>query len=123
MYCALWGVGEEDPTSSRRQWLERYAGALRRSLARATRPCRSLWTSGFSMGSRSARRRRRIYPAAVSRSRRRPRGDRGVAGDNPRENRPPHDYTLETFGYTREVIEREFAGYRARFIVKRGDSA
>jgi hypothetical protein len=23
---------------------------------------------------------------------------------------------METFGYTREVIEREFAAYRARFI-------
>jgi hypothetical protein len=23
---------------------------------------------------------------------------------------------METFGYTREAIEREFAGYRARFV-------
>jgi hypothetical protein len=35
---------------------------------------------------------------------------------NPREHRPPHEYTRESFGYTREAIEREFAAYRARFV-------
>jgi hypothetical protein len=45
---------------------------------------------------------------------------RAWALKNPREHRPPHEYTLETFGYTREAIEREFAAYRARFITRAG---
>ena len=48
----------------------------------------------------------------------------GIAGErmaawvakNPREHRPPHEYAMETFGYTRETLLREFAGYRARFV-------
>jgi hypothetical protein len=35
---------------------------------------------------------------------------------NPREHRPPHEYAMETFGYTRAALEREFAAYRARFV-------
>jgi hypothetical protein len=35
---------------------------------------------------------------------------------NPREHRPPHEYAMETFGYTRESLAREFAAYRARFV-------
>jgi hypothetical protein len=41
---------------------------------------------------------------------------------NPREHRPPHEYAMETFGYTRETLEREFAEYRARFVAGAGDA-
>ena len=67
---------------------------------------------------------RRIY-AAVGR-RLAPAAEAAMAAwvaKNPREHRPPHEYTMETFGYTREAIEREFAEYRERFITKRGESA
>ena len=36
------------------------------------------------------------------------------------EHRPPHEYAMETFGYTREALEREFAEYRARFVMGAG---
>ena len=36
---------------------------------------------------------------------------------HPREGRPPHAYTLEGFGFTREELERRFARYRERHIV------
>ena len=38
---------------------------------------------------------------------------------NPREGRPPHEYTLEQFGFTRAGIEEDFAEYRRRFVVGR----
>ena len=41
--------------------------------------------------------------------------------ENRRDKRPPHDYSLEEFGYTRELICARFADYRRRFGF--GDSA
>jgi hypothetical protein len=35
--------------------------------------------------------------------------------ENRRDKRPPHDYTLEEFGYTRARLCDAFAAYRARF--------
>ncbi len=35
---------------------------------------------------------------------------------NRRELRPPHEYTLEQFGFSDEGLKRQFAAYRARFI-------
>lgn len=40
---------------------------------------------------------------------------------HPREGRPKHEYTLEQFGFTREDIERRFAGYRERHILPFAD--
>ena len=36
--------------------------------------------------------------------------------DNRREDREPHNYTLEQFGFTREGLERDFADYRSTFL-------
>ena len=36
---------------------------------------------------------------------------------DPREGRPPHEYTLEQFGFTRPGIEEYFAEYRRRFVL------
>ena len=38
---------------------------------------------------------------------------------NARDKRAPHEYALETFGFTREQLERDFAAYRERFILPR----
>jgi len=35
---------------------------------------------------------------------------------NKRETRPPHDYTLDEFGFTEAGLKAQFARYRARFI-------
>ena len=35
---------------------------------------------------------------------------------NRRELRPPHEYTLEEFGFTEEALKRQFRVYRERFI-------
>lgn len=39
--------------------------------------------------------------------------------DNAREKRPPHRYTFETFGLTKDDLERRFADYRDRYILPR----
>ncbi len=39
--------------------------------------------------------------------------------ENAREKRPSHRYDFETFGLSREDLERRFADYRERFIVAR----
>ena len=36
--------------------------------------------------------------------------------DNRREDRDPHHYTLEQFGFSREGLERDFAEYRSMFM-------
>jgi len=36
--------------------------------------------------------------------------------DNRREDRDPHRYTLEQFGFTRAGLERDFADYRSTFL-------
>jgi hypothetical protein len=36
---------------------------------------------------------------------------------NPREKRPPHEYTLAEYGYTREGLAADFAEYRERHIL------
>ena len=35
---------------------------------------------------------------------------------NSREDRPPHEYTLEMFGFTEEALSEKYAAYRERFI-------
>lgn len=42
--------------------------------------------------------------------------------DNRRDKRQAHSYSLEEFGYTREVICKAFAGYRERFILGRAEA-
>ena len=121
MYLALWGLATEkpDPLEVGRQCLERYAGALRRCLAvRETLPADRFVDVDYRAVARDpVTEVRRIY-TAVGRTLT-PEAEaamRAWVAKNPREHRPPHEYTMETFGYTREAIEREFAAYRARFI-------
>jgi len=121
MYLALWGLGAEhpDPLEVGRQCLDRYAGALRRCLAvRERLPAERFVDVSYREVARDPLGAvRRIYAAAGRKLG--PEAEASMKGwvaKNPREHRPPHEYTMETFGYTREAIEREFAAYRARFI-------
>ncbi|MAG33760.1 MAG: sulfotransferase [Deltaproteobacteria bacterium] len=38
-------------------------------------------------------------------------------GENAREDRPPHEYSLEMFGFTERGLEEKYAKYRERFII------
>jgi hypothetical protein len=120
MYLALWGLATEkpDPLEVGRQALERYAGALRRCLAARERlPAERFADVSYREVARDpVGAVRRIYASfgrALS-----PAAESAMAAwvaKNPREHRPPHEYAMETFGYTREELAREFADYRARF--------
>jgi hypothetical protein len=121
MYLALWSLGAEqpDPLEVGRQCLERYAGALRRCLAARERlPAERFVDVPYREVARDPLGAvRRIYAAAGRKLT--PEAEAAMkswVAENPREHRPPHEYAMETFGYTREAIEREFAAYRARFI-------
>ena len=121
MYYALWGLAAEkpDPLVVGRQCLERYAGALRRCLAlRDAMPAERFVDVSYREVARDPLGSvRRIY-ARVGRDLS-PKAERAMAAwvaKNPREHRPPHEYAMETFGFTHEAIEQEFAGYRARFV-------
>jgi len=121
MYLALWGLAAEkpDPLEVGRQCLERYAGALRRCLAvRDRMPAERFVDVSYRDVARDPLGAvRRIYAAAGRQLA--PEAEAAMAAwvaRHPREHRPPHEYAMETFGYTREAIEREFAAYRARFI-------
>jgi hypothetical protein len=41
------------------------------------------------------------------------------ASENRRENRPPHEYTMEKFGFSEEQLAADFRAYRDRFILPR----
>jgi hypothetical protein len=121
MYFALWGLATEKPDALEigRQCLDRYAGTQRRCLAaREHLPAEAFVDVRYRDVARDPIAAvRRIYeaverpltPAAEA-------AMRAWVEANPREHRPPHEYSMETFGLTREAIEREFADYRARFI-------
>lgn len=126
MYLALWGLATEkpDPLEVGRQCLERYAGALRRCLAARERlPAERFVDVSYREVARDPLGAvARIYAAAGRKLT--PEAESAMTSwvaKNPREHRPPHEYAMETFGYTRELIEREFAAYRARFI-RTGDA-
>jgi len=125
MYYALWGLAAEkpDPREVGRQCLERYAGALARCLAaRDAMPAdRFVDVSYRAVARDPVGEVRRIF-ASVGRPLT-PEAEaamRAFVAKNPREHRPPHEYAMETFGYTREGIEQAFAAYRARFITNPG---
>jgi hypothetical protein len=124
-YLALWGLAAEkpDPLEVGRQCLERWSGALARCLeVRAKLPAdRFVDVSYRDVARDPVGEVRRIY-AALGRALA-PEAERAMrawAAENPREHRPPHEYAMETFGYTRAQLEREFAAYRARFITRAG---
>jgi len=45
------------------------------------------------------------------------------AAENRRQDRPPHEYTLEEFGFTEEGIRRDFAEYREAYVLPRTEGS
>jgi hypothetical protein len=48
-----------------------------------------------------------------------PADEAAIAGwlaENPRDKRPPHIYDLETYGLTEDLLKRDFARYRAKYL-------
>ena len=120
MYSSLWRLATDqvDEREVGRQCRERYAWALGRCLAVRRRLPRDrfLDVAYADVVSDPLAQVRRIYefaersftPAAEA-------ALEDFSRDHPREQRPPHAYTLQRFGYTAEGIAADFADYRARF--------
>lgn len=121
-YSALWALNqsEVDYAEVGRQCQQRFGWALRRCLeARARCGDAGFVDAWFAdIGRNPMGELQRMYSAAGLQW-----GAENEAAmqqwlrDNAREKRPPHEYTLQKFGLTREGIEAEFAAYRERFIL------
>lgn len=101
-----------------RHWCDKFARSLTRAIAvRAQHPKQFIDVLYAESASDSAGAIERVYDrlgialddhtrAAMDRWRQ----------DNRREDRDPHLYTLEQFGFTRQGLERDFADYRSTFL-------
>jgi hypothetical protein len=124
MNYALWRLAADDPdpVAVGRQWGEKFRAALERCMElRDSRfPDRfvDVWYRDVQRDPMAEVRRiyawlgRTLTPEAEA-------GMRRWLVDNARDKRAPHRYDLATFGFTREQLERDFAAYRARFILGR----
>jgi hypothetical protein len=121
MYFSLWGLNTDapDPLEIGRQVLDRYGRAAERGVELRERlPADRFLDVSYRDVARDpigvvrgiyARIGRALSPAAEG-------AMRAWVEKNPREHRPPHEYSAEKFGLTREAIERGTARYRARFL-------
>ena len=124
MTLSLWRLAADDPdpVAIGREWGGWFRSALQRCLElRESRyPDRfvDVWYKDALRDPIAEVRRiyafvgRELEPVAEERMRRWLR-------DNSRDKRAPHEYSMDSFGFTREQIERDFAAYRARFILNR----
>jgi len=124
MIHALWSLASDrvDAREIGRQWNAKMAHALAHCLAVRDRHPERFVDVWFRDAVRDpVGEARRIYDAAgLVITADADAAMRRFVATNPREGRPPHQYTLEEFGLTRAGIERDFAAYRARFITGRG---
>jgi hypothetical protein len=120
MNYALAGMGSDavDARTLGRHWCDKFARSLQRALAvRAQHPDQFIDVLYADSASDPMGTVERIY------------GRLGIAlnehthaamaqwlQDNRREDRNPHVYTLEQFGFTRQGLERDFADYRSTFL-------
>lgn len=123
MITALWVLVAEhvDPKTVARLWNARMAQALERCLAvRDRHPDRFLDVWFLDAVKDPVAQARRIYDAAgMAFTPEVEAAMRAFMATNPREGRPPHQYTLEEFGLKAEGIARDFDAYRRRFILNR----
>jgi hypothetical protein len=124
MIHAVWILASDsvDPREVGRQWNDKMATALKRCLrAREQHPDRFIDVWYTDAVKDPIGEVRRIYefigfpfPTLAENAM------RDYVARKPREERPPHHYTLEQFGLTEASITRDFAEYRRRFILARG---
>jgi hypothetical protein len=110
-----------DPQEVARQWSAKMARALHRCLdVRDRHPDRFLDVWFLDAVRDPVGQARRIYEVAgLPFTPEAEHAMRAFLTTNPREGRPPHQYTLEEFGLTEAGIARDFADYRRRFILDR----
>lgn len=120
MYCSLWRLATDvvDEHEVGRQCLERFAWALDRCLEarRHLPPERFLDVSYADLVADPLEAVRRIHAfAGRELSEDAEAALRRAVSEHARENRPPHRYTRERFGFSDDGLARHFAAYRSRF--------
>jgi hypothetical protein len=121
MYFSLWGLNTDapDPLEIGNQVLDRYARAAERSIVlREAIPSERIVDVSYRDVARDPVGTVRTIYAAIGRALT-PEAEaamRAWVAKNPREHRPPHEYSAEKFGLSRERIERACPRYRARFV-------
>jgi len=115
---ACMGSDSVDARALGRHWCDKFARSLERAIAvRAQHPNRFIDVLYTATASDPAGTIQRIYDHLGL-----PLDDQTREAmdqwqqDNRREDREPHHYTLEQFGFTRAGLERDFAGYRSTFL-------
>jgi hypothetical protein len=128
MYFSLWSLNTDapDPVEIGKQVLDRYARAAERSMElRELIPAERIVDVSYRDVARDPvgtvraiydRIGRALTPQAEA-------AMRAWVAKNPREHRPPHEYSAEKFGLTRERIERATPRYRARFVLGDANAA
>jgi hypothetical protein len=124
MYSTLWKIGSDDVdlAAAGRQCRDRLALDLSRFLAfRARQPegrIFDLWFDDMERDPIAPVERLYAWLGTPFLPETRSGLERWLV-DNAREKRPAHRYPLETFGLSRDDLERRFASYRERFILGR----
>jgi hypothetical protein len=120
MNYALSAMGSDaiDAQQLGRHWCDKFAGSLRRAITVRTQHAAQFIDVQYTDTAKdSAGTVQRIYEqlGLVLGDSTRTRMTQWLE-DNRREDRDPHHYTLEQFGFTREGLERDFAEYRRTFL-------
>lgn len=128
MYFALWGLNTDapDPIEIGNQVLDRYARAAERSMElRESIPADRIVDVSYRDVARDPVGAVRDVYARIGRALT-PRAEaamRAWVAENPREHRPPHEYSAEKFGLSPARIEAATPRYRARFVAPRTRAA
>jgi hypothetical protein len=124
MYSTLWQItsDEVDLSAAGRQCRDRLELDLSRFLAfRAGQPANrvfDLWFDEMERDSIGPVERMYAWLGTPFLAETRQALERWLV-DNAREKRPPHRYTFETFGLTKDDLLRRFADYREQYILPR----
>lgn len=120
MNYALGKMGSDaiDPVVLGRHWSDKFANSLRRALqVRAGNPAQFIDVQYSDTARRPLPAVEGIYARlAMSLDRDTRRAMAQWLADNRRDDRAPHHYTLEQFGFNREGLARDFAEYRRAFV-------
>lgn len=120
--CTLWRIFSEqvDPAQAGRQWSDKFARGMRRAMAlRETQPASRFMDVWYlDAVARPLEVIERVYPfiGMTLDDTARAHMQRWLDGSR-RDQRPAHDYTMEGVGLSEAQLERDFAGYRERFVL------
>ena len=120
MNFALAGMGSDsvDARALGRHWCDKFSRSLRRALAvRSSQPARFIDVMYSDTASDPVGTVRRVYDQlGLALDADTLTAMQAWLDDNRRDDRDPHHYTLEQFGFNRDQLTKDFAHYREQFL-------